>query len=187
MPDQYTDDEVEAFKRDWRASHPATVKFWRQINLSAVLAVENQGRLVRCGRIDLECDGDFLRIRLPSGRCLSYPRPSLIDGRYGKCISFYNNSAGQFKPCRNGQGAYGGLWTENTVQAIARDALAEALLRVEPHFRVIAHVHDEILCEVPERACDLKTFHRLLTTHPKWSLDLPIAASVWCGPRYVKR
>jgi DNA polymerase len=28
LPDQFTDLEVETFKHEWRAAHPATVKFW---------------------------------------------------------------------------------------------------------------------------------------------------------------
>ena len=104
--------------------------------------------------------------------------------------SFLDNTAGQFKPCRNGLGAYGGLWVENAVQGIARDLLAEALVRLDKAgFRIVLHVHDEILCEVPEGDLNdalIKRFSRLMTQRPRWALDLPIAAEVWSGPRYLK-
>ena len=187
LPDGHTDTEVETFKRDWRATHPATAKFWRLIDKSAVLAVENPGKTVGCGRIDLECSGDFLFIKLPSGRRISYPRPTIIEGKFGPAVSFYDSTAGQFKPCRYGQGAYGGLWTENIVQGIARDILAAAMLRIEAAgYPIILHVQDEIVCEVPIGFDSPKDFTRLMTRKPRWALDLPIAASAWTGPRYCK-
>jgi DNA polymerase bacteriophage-type len=186
-PEGHTDEEVEAFKRDWRAAHPATVKLWRLINHSTLLAVENPGDTVVCGRLQLECDGAFLCIKLPSGRRISYPRPSIIKGTYGPCVSFHDNSAGQFKPCRNGQGGYGGLWTENIVQGIARDVLAEAMLRIEAAgYPLVLHVHDEVVCEVRIGFGSLKTLLFLLTIKPRWALDLPLAAEAWQGSRYVK-
>ena len=46
-------------------------------------------------------------------------------------VVFVDNAAGQFKDCRRGNGAYGGLWTENVVSGIARRSVADAMLRVE--------------------------------------------------------
>ena len=54
------------------------MKFWREIDNAAVLAVRERGEVVRCGRIDLKCTSAFLFIKLPSGRKLSYPQPRLI-------------------------------------------------------------------------------------------------------------
>jgi DNA polymerase len=186
MPEGHSDAEVETFKRDWRAAHPATAKFWRLLNRSTLLAVENLGDIA-CGRLELECDGDFLCIKLPSGRRISYPRPSIVKGIYGPSVSFHDNANGQFKPCRNGQGGYGGLWTENVVQGIARDVLAEAMLRIEAAgYPIVLHVHDEVVCEVPTGFGSLKELTRLMTRKPRWALDLPLAAEAWSGPRYTK-
>ena len=149
--DKFTDAEVEQFKREWRAAHPRIVKFWHDIDAAAVLAVRERGHVVRCGRIDLKHTGAFLQLKLPSGRKISYPRPRIIEDKHGKHrVVFADNTAGQFKDCRNGQGAYGGLWTENIVSGIARDLLAEAMLRVEAAgYMITMHTHDELVCEVP--------------------------------------
>ena len=69
---------------------------------------------------------------LPSGRALSYPFPRLEKGKYGDpMVMFKDNAAGKWVDCRYGQGAYGGLWTENIVQAVSRDLLAAAMMRLE--------------------------------------------------------
>ena len=44
--------------------------------------------------------------------------------------------------------SYGPKFVENIVQAVSRDILAEAILRLEKHgYRTIAHVHDEVIIE----------------------------------------
>ena len=179
---------MERFKREWRAAHPRIVKFWHDIDAAAVLAVRERGHVVRCGRIDLKHTGAFLQLKLPSGRKISYPRPRIIEDKHGKPrVVFVDNAAGQFNDCRHGQGAYGGLWTENIVSGIARDLLAEAMLRVEAAgYVIVLHVHDELVCEVPIGFGSTDEFTRLMTRKPAWALELPIAASAWTGPRYCK-
>jgi DNA polymerase len=190
--DKFTDTEVEAFKADWRAAHPATKQLWYEIDNAAVLAVRERGEVVRCSRVDLKCAGGFLFIKLPSGRKLSYPQPRLIsvDGKNGRSqqrVVFADNAAGQFKDCRHGLGSYGGMWTENIVSGIARDLLAAAMLRIEAAgYPIVLHVHDELICEVPIGVGSTEEFVRLMTRKPAWALELPIAASAWTGPRYCK-
>ena len=100
---------------------------------------------------------------------------------------FVDNTAGQSCDCRNGQGAYGGLWTENVVSGIARDLLAEAMLRIEAAGHpIVLHVHDEIVAEVPEGFSTADDFTDLMTRKPAWALDLPIAAKAWTGKQYTK-
>ena len=160
---------------------PTIKQFWYDIDRAAVLAVRERGQIVRCGRIDLKCTGAFLQLKLPSGRKLSYPQPRIIEDERGKHrVVFADNAAGQFMDCRHGQGAYGGLWTENIVSGIARDLLAEAMLRVEAAgYPIVLHVHDEIVCEVPIGFGSTEEFTRLMTRKPAWALELPIAASAW--------
>jgi DNA polymerase len=185
--DAFTDEEVRRFCADWRAAHPHIKQFWSRIDWAAVLAVQHRGRTVRCNSIRFVCEGCFLKLILPSGRALHYPYPGFVkDNRGDLTVTFRDNAAGQFKPCRNGQGAWPGLWTENIVSGIARDLLAEAMLRLEAAgYPIVLHVHDEIVAEVDPGA-DLNEFVRLMTIPPAWALDLPIAARGWNGQRYVK-
>ena len=78
--------------------------------------------------------------------------------------------SGQFRDCRNGRGAYGGVWTENIVSGIARDLLVEAMFRVEAAgYPVVLHVHDELVCEVPIGFGSEEEFIDLMTRKPAWA------------------
>ena len=186
--DRFTDDEVEQFKQEWRAAHPNIKRFWYDIDRAAWTAARERGRVVRCGPVAFKSVGTFLQLKLPSGRKISYPNPRiLLEGEHHQSVVFADNTAGQFTDCRHGQGAYGGLWTENAVSGIARDLLAEAMLRIETAgYVIVLHVHDEIVCEVPLGSGSTDEFTRLMTRKPAWALDLPIAAKAWRSSRYCK-
>ena len=186
-PNRFSDEEVQQFKKEWRAAHSKIRHFWHEVDHAALNAVRDRGRIVRCGPVALKSSGAFLRLRLPGGRKLSYPQPRVIGDEREQFVVFADNAAGQFKDCRHGQGAYGGLWTENIVSGIARDLLAEAMLRVEAAgYPIVLHVHDELVCEVPIGFGGTEEFTRLMTLKPAWALDLPIAANAWSGPRFCK-
>jgi DNA polymerase len=187
-PDRFRDAEVEQFKLEWRAAHPKIKKFWYAIDLAACLAVRQREQVIRCGRLLLKCTGMFLFIKLPSGRKLAYPFPRIeIKDVEHEVVVFKDASSGQWRDCRGGNGAYGGLWTENIVSAISRDLLAAALIRLErAGYRVVLHVHDEIISEVPIGFGSTEDFTRLMIVVPNWAHGLPIAAKAWCGPRFCR-
>jgi DNA polymerase len=180
--------EREKIKTEWRAAHPAVCKFWYAVDHAAWTAVQQRGRIVSCGPVAFKCCGNFLLLKLPSGRKLAYPFPRLRlrDSQHGVVV-FADTSDGRFRDCNNGDGAYGGIWVENIVSGIARDLLAEAMLRIESAgYPIVLHVHDEIVAEVPENFGSTEEFTRLMTQRPSWALSLPIAASAWTGARYRK-
>jgi len=188
-PDRFTDAEVEQFKAEWRAAHPAIVKFWYAVDRAAWTAACERGRVIRCGPIAFKSNGAFLQLKLPSGRKISYPQPRICSSNHKRSqfVLFADNAAGQFKDCRHGAGAYGGIWTENIVSGIARDLLVEAMLRVEAAgYQIVLHVHDELVCEVPENFGSEQEFIHLMTRKPAWALELPLAAGAWSGSRYCK-
>jgi DNA polymerase bacteriophage-type len=129
---------------------PRIKAFWYDLDRAAWNATRERGRVFRCGPVAFRCDATFLQLKLPSGRKLSYPQPRIIGDEHEQNVIFMDNSEGRFRDCRNGQGAFGGVWCENVVSAISRDLLAEAMPRVESAgYPIILTVHDEIVCEVP--------------------------------------
>ena len=160
--------------------------------------------------------GSFLWCRLPSGRTLCYPYPEVRDGPFGRpqltfkgvpdatVWAIYTNwlaigkDAGEpnttyivEEPGNTKQwcrlSTYGGKLAENITQAICRDILAEAMLRVEAAgFRVVCHVHDEIIVEGIFTDADLQRFSELMIVAPAWAVGFPISAGCWMSPRYIK-
>ena len=185
-PGVFSETEKERIKAAWRAAHPKTREFWYGIDRAAWQAVHERGRVVPCGPVAFKCAGAFLLLKLPSGRRLSYPQPQIKIKGDETFVSYMDNSEGRWRECRNGRGAYGGVWTENIVSAISRDILSEALVRCEAAgFALVLHVHDEIVAEVPADFNDLEQFTRLMTCVPSWAPTLPIAANAWSGPRFT--
>jgi DNA polymerase len=86
------------------------------------------------------------------------------------------------------QTSYGGLLTENVVQAIARDILAEALTRLEAtgRYRPVLSIHDEIISESSSKQSSVAAYEAIITKNPAWGVGLPIAAEAWQGKRYHK-
>src|SRR5690606_2917922 len=82
---------------------------------------------------------------------------------------------------------YGGLWTENVVQAIARDLAAGAMERLEEAgYRPILSVHDEVLSEPEIGHGSVEEYLDIMRDSPDWANGLPVAAEGWEGNRYRK-
>jgi DNA polymerase bacteriophage-type len=188
--DPSSDDDKRRYQQAWRRLHPETAKFWGGINRAAIQAVRKPGTTFNCRQLTAVYDGEtFLRIMLPSGRALSYPQPRITTGKFGDAVvMFKDNAGGKFVDCRYGQGAYGGLWTENVVQAVSRDLLAAAMQRLEAAgYHIVLHVHDEIVAEAPIEFGSIEEFQQLITAPlPDWAGGLPIAAKIRNGPRFAK-
>jgi DNA polymerase len=186
--DMSSDTDIKRYQRLWRAENSEAVLFWRKLNNRAIKAVRRPNISIPCGQVRFECDGTFLFMTLPSGRKLSYPFARVeTEGRRDPVVVFKDNAKGKWADCRDGDGAYGGTWTENAVQAVARDIFAAALVRLEAAgYPVVLHVHDEIVAEVPDGFGSADEFLRILTARPDWADGMPIAAKVREGPRFCK-
>ena len=61
----------------YRAVNGEIKKFWKNVNNASVSAMEERGTAFHAGPIAYKLEGSFLKCRLPSGRCLFYPFPSI--------------------------------------------------------------------------------------------------------------
>jgi DNA polymerase bacteriophage-type len=178
----YTDAQIETFKAKWRNTHAATARFWRALEDSLRRAVRT-GKRVTLGDLAAELIGSTLYLILPSGRRLVYPKARLEPGKFDTQIVFRDNGRGGWSEIRGWYGTF----TENVVQAIARDLLAAAMQRLEAGgYSIVLHVHDEAVAEVPEGFGSTDEFLRLMTTLPAWATGLPIAAKPWTRNCYAK-
>jgi DNA polymerase bacteriophage-type len=72
--DRSTDAQILQRRDRWRHAHPHTTQFWAEIDRAAKIAIRCPGVLVPCRSITFQYGRDgFLRLRLPSGRHLTYP------------------------------------------------------------------------------------------------------------------
>lgn len=81
---------------------------------------------------------------------------------------------------RNGRTKiYGGLLTENVVQALARCVVAEQMLKISKKYRVVTMTHDEIVVICPKRQAQkcLDFLLEVMSTPPEWAPGLPLAAT----------
>jgi DNA polymerase len=168
--------QIKAHQQAWRSAHPYVVALWKALDIAAVRAVQNPFKPIKLPRLawqalSFKSDGVFLRMYLPSGRSLTYPFPEVRPGKFDHpVVVFKEVTLGKWGDCRHGQGAYGGTWIENAVQAVARDILAEAMLRLEAAgYKIVAHVHDEIVAEVPDGFGSVEEFQKLITIPPAWA------------------
>lgn len=193
---QVADVAADGIKANWRRAHPAIVQYWNRLETAAIDAVDlDHGAECSAGpkarAVKFRKDGSFLWCKLPSGRVLCYPYPvtRATDTPWGEkrfALHFHAvNIANQWEETST----YGGSLAENVTQAVARDLLADAMLRLEEAgFPVVMHVHDEIVVEVPESAPEdtLARIEAIVSTPPAWANDLPLAAEGWRGFRYRK-
>lgn len=194
---------AETLKLLWRAAHPRVESFWQDIERAAILAVQEPGAVVRCGRLKFRKAGSWLFMQLPSGRAMAYPCPVVMDVPYfgeTKQALTYKAVPDPLKPNKiipEADGSinmkwaristYGGMLTENAVQAIARDMMAVGMTALDAAgYQVILTVHDEVVSEDYEAFGSEDEFKRLMTTLPASYDGLPIAAGSFRAKRYRK-
>ena len=192
-------EEATELVTGYRETHEEIVDYWNRINKVMIAAVEQPDlRWDAHGRVSAEMVGPHLRVTLPSGRKLTYCNPEVVTEAtswgFSKGVEYTGRPRGGFATGRIRM--YGGRWTENIVQAVARDIMADAMGRLQDvGFRPILTVHDEIVCEIPRRNLDgfeyedeglIRAVENAMTQSPDWAPDLPIAAEGWAGERYRK-
>jgi DNA polymerase bacteriophage-type len=183
---------AERVVKTYRTTNDRIVALWRELDDAALRAVEQPGLTVpaAAGRVRFRINNDFLWLILPSGRPLAYAKPRIKDvetpwGELRPQATYLGvNSVTR---AWERQRAYGGKWTENVVQAVARDLLAAAMLRLEQAgYRIVLSVHDELVAEVPAGAGSLQEFEATMCQLPDWANGCPVAAEGWRGLRYRK-
>src|ERR1700723_2001841 len=165
---------ADIIKQRWRNANKAIVDNWQRGEEAARMAIRNQGLSVKqlYTVTQLPNTGTrFLQCRLPSGRVFSYLNPSVS----GNTISYDAPKFGSSK-------TYGGELVENIAQAVSRDIMAEALVRLEEAYPTAFTVHDELVC-IPRIAGEksFKEFERIMLQVPVWAKGLPIDVECWQG------
>jgi len=168
------ENELQGLIDNWRRANPHIVNFWWEVDKMAIKAVKERTRTRTHGIIFTYKSG-MLFVTLPSGRELVYVKPKLMLNKFGREGLTYEG-IGTTKKWERIE-TYGPKIVENIVQAASRDLLAEAMLRLDKEgFAIVAHVHDEVICEVPVGESSVEEICSIMSEGPKWSEGLPLDA-----------
>jgi DNA polymerase len=188
-----SDEELQGIIDRWRNSNPNIVRFWHDIQRAVIDAIKT-GRSSRVGHIGIMVTHDmvnkltFLHFELPSKRRLFYAYPAIAVNKWGADSIAYLGMDQETKKWKLIE-TYGGKLVENITQAVSRDCLAHTVHRLHNSgVRVVTHIHDEVICEVPEAVAE-DQLHRICGVMREpipWAQGLILNAEGFVGDYYKK-
>jgi len=191
---EVSEELAKAAIASYREAHRPVTILWSNIERAAIAAVDNPGKTYTVNRTKWYVKNNFLFCELPSGRRLAYYGPTVKWG-------FKFATSREKSPILHHYGVdplsrqwvesktYGGRLVENVVQAIARDLMAEAMLRIEAAgpWSIVLSVHDELIAERDLKGGgSIRAFCDLMVALPSWAEGLPVAAEGFSSVRYRK-
>lgn len=180
------EDEMQGIVTQWRAESPKIVRMWRDCQDAAVAVIRgNQPKRVLRSLQGTEfyvklVDGTpVLFIQLPSGRPIAYWDPKIMDTEMGPRITYMAQNQTTRKWERHE--TYGGKLTENIVQSVARDCLAEKMKLLESMgYPIVFHVHDEMILDVPREDKEAAALvDRIMGEPIDWAPGLPLKGGTY--------
>lgn len=185
-----SEEELPDIVQRWRNANPRIRDLWYAVEEAALVAMQTAQPQAIHGLIfalegDLIYGQSFLTVQLPSGRKLFYPRPFLQENQFGRMAVHYY-TVGQQTRKWEVTSTYGGKLTENIVQAIARDCLAETLRRIDARgLQVVFHVHDEVIIDAPPDVT-VDEICALMAEPIPWAPGLILKGAGFEGEYYMK-
>lgn len=175
-----SDAKLQALVTQWRNANRNIVDLWAEMNEAF-----QQGDTSVGAHMYVTKDGADRYLQLPSGRAVGYHGLTrrFKDTAFGRrqVVSFLDPKTPGARV-----DTYGGRLVENVTQAVARDVLAEALVRLhDAGHEVVGHVHDEILVRGASPT-SVDEVSAIMTESPAWAAGLPIAAEGFTCARYRK-
>ena len=175
-------DEATALKirDDWRSANQPIVQLWNDVEAAAFKAITDGKRTSTNAGDFMLLKGDLL-FKLPSGRCLSFPKAVIEGGKL--TYQGMNNFTHKWGTIQT----YGGSLVQSITQAVARDLLMHALLKLDAAgYDPILTVHDEIVADTRISHGSLDEFNALMCDLPVWAKGLPVAVEGYESQRYRK-
>jgi DNA polymerase len=180
------EEEMAGIVQQWRHESPKIVNMWKACQNAAVAVIT--GRQPR--RIISSLQGTefymenvagypVLMIRLPSGRPIAYWDPKVMESDMGPRVTYMTQNRTTKKWER--AETYGGKLTENIVQSVARDCLAEKMKQLTAQgYNIVFHVHDEMILDVPKDDVDAaKIVDRFMSEPIDWAPGLPLKGGTY--------
>ena len=175
-----------AIKSAWRKANSEIESFWYSLAKACQSAIKAKGVAFSAGRIVCKVSGNYLLMRLPSGRYLVYPAPRLPEE--GEMCDFSFMGVNQYTKKWERIPTYSGKLAENAVQAAACDLLLEAGPRLEAAgYHIVMSVHDEYITEIKDdNTRNHREMEKIMSDLPDWADGLPLVAAGFEAARYRK-
>ena len=170
------EEELKPIVSQWRESNPAIKQFWYDVENACKKAIRSQDAISINRFLTVHREGGILFITLPSGRRMGYAKPRLqphskFEGK--DQIVFEDAIGANVKQVET----YYGKLTENIVQAVARDCLANAMLALDKAgYCLVFHVHDEVIIEIDKDSTALADVCAIMGKGIPWAKGLPLRA-----------
>jgi DNA polymerase len=182
----------------YRKTYDRVPEFWKTCETMAIAAVSTLGwqtHHVAPGatlkmRVVENKSFKVLKVKLPSGRFLSYPFPEINPRQtpWGESLLSltFMETEGTTRQWVRGD-TYGGKIAENITQAVARDLMASGMVKARRKgFHVFMTVHDEVCAKARKGLFTFEQFLECLTARDEWSATVPVAAEGYRGEFYRK-
>lgn len=177
-----SEDELQSIVDSWREANPYIVSLWWDID-SVVKRVVKTRSKEKYKSLVISYEKGILFIELPSKRRLAYPKAKIGMNRFGGESIVYEGIVVGNKWDKIE--SYGGKFVENIVQAIARDILAEAMMRLEKKgFNTVMHIHDEVVIE--SDSSSIEEINQIMSIVPSWAPGLILDADGFESEFYKK-
>ena len=176
------ENELQPLVDAWRKANPHIVNFWWSVDGAAKEAVIGRTTTSTHGIRFIYRSG-MLFIELPSGRRLAYVKPKMGENRFGGESITYEGTNGTTKKWERLE-TFGGKLVENITQAVSRDILMFAIRNMKD-YRIVAHVHDEVIVECLEDV-SVDSICQLMSKTPDWAEGLTLKAEGYEGKFYQK-
>ena len=177
-----SEDELQSIVDSWREANPNIVSLWWDID-SVVKRVVKTRTKEEYKDLVISYEKGILFIQLPSKRRLAYPKAKIGMNRFGGESIVYEGIIVGNKWDKIE--SYGGKFVENIVQAIARDILAEAMMRLEKKgFNIVMHIHDEVVIE--SDSSSIEEINEIMSIVPSWAHGLILDADGFESEFYKK-
>lgn len=177
-----SEDELQSIVDSWREANPNIVSLWWDID-SVVKRVVKTRTKEKYKSLVISYEKGILFIQLPSKRRLAYPKAKIGMNRFGGESVVYEGIVVGNKWDKIE--SYGGKFVENIVQAIARDILAESMMRLEKKgFNIVMHIHDEVVIE--SDSSSIEAINEIMSIVPSWAPGLILDADGFESEFYKK-
>jgi len=179
---------IAAYREEWA---PEVPKLWAGLEEAAIRAVWDH-RTTNAYGIEFKHEDIWLTARSHSGRKLYYAYPQ----QRRKAMPWDKDDIKPAWSCyawKKGRwmsrDMYGGLITQNVIEAQSRDLMCGAMFTCErENLPIVLTVHDEIIAEPLTENSNPDMLKQIMTDRPQWAIEMgiPIGAECWSGPRYKK-